>query len=234
MAIASSKPDNGPFDWSITVSSDHSRSSLSSDLSAFLEALPKCLEGNHVVQIWLEEVQDGDDALIADLAIPYRELLQLRLSLPVTQSRVNTRPFNPDEDTDPLIQLNNRAFDWHPEQGGLTVESLRATTQEEWFNPEGLRILELEDRMAGFCWTKVHDGQSPALGEIYVIALDPDFHGRGLGVPMTRAGLDWLSVQGIEETKLYVEADNHVALRTYNRIGFSRYASNRAYTSDLL
>ena len=36
-------------------------------------------------------------------------------------------------------------------------------------------------QLAGFCWTRVHAEHDPPLGEIYVIAVDPDFKGRGLG-----------------------------------------------------
>ena len=102
---------------------------------------------------------------------------------------------------------------------------------EPWFRADGFRILELEGRMAGFCWTKIHTDHDPVLGEIFVIAVDPDFHGRGLGGPMTLAGLEWLSAQGVTVANLYVEADNHPALATYDRLGFVTHSTNRAYSS---
>ena len=69
-------------------------------------------------------------------------------------------------------------------------------------------------------------------GNVCVIGLDPDFHGRGLGGPMTLAGLEWLASQGLTLANLYVESDNHPANATYERLGFERHATNRAYTSD--
>ena len=51
--------------------------------------------------------------------------------------------------------------------------------REPWFDPDGFRLHERDGRLAAFCWTKVTT--TSASCEIYVIAVDPDFHGLGLG-----------------------------------------------------
>jgi mycothiol synthase len=95
-------------------------------------------------------------------------------------------------------------------------------------------------RLAGFCWTKVHEAHDslsppgePALGEIYVVAVDPDFAGHGLGRQLTLAGLDYLSSKGITEAMLYVDATNAAAVKLYVELGFTVNHIDRAYTGDI-
>ena len=87
----------------------------------------------------------------------------------------------------------------HGEQGGWTLDTFCQRQQEPWFDPDGFRVLDDVDgrdgrRSAGPRCTNQPDphGDPTKLGEIYVIAVDPDFHGRGLGRQLTLAGLDHL------------------------------------------
>lgn len=168
---------------------------------------------------------------------PHRALHQLRCTLPVaieTTSLV-TRAFETGRDEDALIRVNNRAFASHPDQGGMTRQRLAEAAAQPWFEPAGIRLYDDPDQpgvLAGFCWTKIHQPSAagqPMLGEIYAIGIDPDHHGRGLGVPMTAAGLDWLAAQDLDTGMLYVEADNEPALRTYDRLGFHHHRTDRAW-----
>lgn len=168
-----------------------------------------------------------------------RALHQMRCHLPVDIEPIESRDYRAHEDLDALRTVNNRAFSTHPDQGRETNESLLATMAEPWFRPGGLRIHEREGRVTGFCWTKIHPARTSAvdpglrsepLGEIYVIGIDPDFHGRGLGAPMTAAGLSWLNDQGLTTGMLYVEADNEPAVRTYERLGFTILRTDKAWS----
>jgi mycothiol synthase len=187
--------------------------------------------------LWVERVEDELDAAATAAGMArWRDLLQMRCPLPAAPTDLPVRAFTP-ADADAFLEVNNRAFSWHPEQGGMTHEALAERMAEPWFDADGFLLHEREGRLAGFCWTKVHPADpalgDPPMGEIYAIAIDPDFHGQGLGKPMTLAGLAWLAAQGLAVGMLYVESDNHPAVRTYERIGFTVHHVDRAYTLDL-
>ena len=187
------------------------------------------LDDRTAAQLWIRDAAPDDDAAAGRLGFePCRDLWQLRCELPSAPSGLPTRAFTLD-DLDEFVSVNNRAFHWHPEQGGLTAADVRERMAEPWFDAGGFRLHHREGRLAGFCWTKVHADHDPPLGEIYVIAVDPDFAGRGLGGPMTLAGLEWLSGQGLTAGMLYVESDNHPANAVYERIGFEHHHTDRAY-----
>ena len=85
--------------------------------------------------------------------------------------------------------------------------------------------------LLGYHWTKVHPatGDERALGEVYVLGVDPAAHGRGLGTVLTLAGLHHLHDRGLDTVLLYVEADNAPAVAVYERLGFAVHAADVNY-----
>lgn len=217
--------------WVIDVPSADDENYYQDAVAHEIESIAASGGGN--AQLWIHGINDGADAFAASLgAVAYRDLWQVRCSLPAARSNLTTRAFR-DSDIDALIGVNNRAFSWHPEQSGMTRESLQATMAEPWFDPDGFRLFEIEGELKGFCWTKIHSDMDPVHGEIYVIAVDPSVHGQGFGTPMTLAGLDWINDQGIEHALLYVESDNDPANATYRKIGFTHFRTDRAYNLSI-
>ena len=166
-----------------------------------------------------------------------RTLYQMRRSLPTgAPVEVETRAFVPGVDDAAWLRINNRAFAGHGEQGGWTIDTFRRRQQEPWFDPEGFRIHEREGRMAAFCWTKVHESDAAdgeRIGEIYVIAVDPDFHGLGLGTQLTLAGLQHLAEAGLRTAMLYVDASNTVGVHMYEALGFRIHSTNAAFVAEI-
>jgi mycothiol synthase len=144
---------------------------------------------------------------------------------PVTPAGdVRIRTFRVGRDEAAVVEVNRRAFSWHPEQGGMTVQDLREREREEWFDPAGFFLaVDGRDKLLGFHWTKVHpDG----MGEVYVVGVDPDAQGRGLGRLLTVAGLKHLRNIGCRQVMLYVEADNTPAIKVYQRLGFEKWGTD--------
>jgi mycothiol synthase len=57
------------------------------------------------------------------------------------------------------------------------------------------------------------------VGEIYVIAVDPDAHGSGLGRALLAAGFAHLAAGGAETGWLWVDEGNRTALDLYRGFG---------------
>ena len=190
------------------------------------------ISGGGNIEYWVENADEKDDTLPVSAGYsPFRDLKILSRSIPAIPSEIKTRGFT-ENDTDEIIRINNDAFHWHPEQSGMTLESLKKTQSEAWYTNEDFRVLEQNHQILGFCWMKVHEPSLKSTlskGEIFVIAVDPSFQNQGLGRQLALSGLEWLSAKKIREVFLYVESDNHPALKTYDSLGFSHLSTNRCY-----
>ncbi|MFS2292595.1 MAG: mycothiol synthase [Actinomadura sp.] len=164
-----------------------------------------------------------------------RVLLQMRRPAadPLPQAEipegVTLRTFEPGRDERAWLDVNARAFAGHPEQGAWTIEDLREREREEWFDPSGFFLAEREGRLVGFHWTKIHPG---GIGEVYVVGVDPEAQGLGLGRALTLTGLHYLRDAGLDEFMLYVDESNTAAVRLYESLGFTRYAVDVMYSTE--
>ena len=194
-------------------------------------------------RVWSHGDHPGAAAVAAKLGLERRrELLILHVDVegadwpePVLREGVKLRTFVPGQDEQAMIAVNARAFDWHPEQGALTVEDLLDEERQDWFDPAGFFLAENADgEVVGFHWTKVHEpvpgrfGGEP-VGEVYVVGVNPATQGGGLGKALTLAGLRYLRARGLRQVILYVEGDNAPALAVYGKLGFARFETDVQY-----
>ena len=223
----------GAVTGELVIHPEHRRQGLGRALTGELAVAA----GGHVLRLWAH----GDLPAAAALARTagferFRALWQMRRSLgePLTQPLEGPalpagralRTFVPGQDEDEWLKLNGRAFAKHPEQGGWTRHDLDLREREPWFDPAGFFIAERDGRMTGFHWTKVHN---PTLGEVYVVGVDPDEQGSGLGRALTLAGLRHLRDLGVDQAMLYVDEDNVPAIRMYEGLGFTRATVDAMY-----
>jgi mycothiol synthase len=202
-------------------------------LHAALEAIAE--QGGGLARLWVRHGDDAARAAAQALGLTEeRSLHELRRALPVDQPwSLETRPFVVGQDEEAWLEVNNRAFEWHPEQGGWTLADLQERMAEPWFDPAGFLLHEEGGRLLGFCWTKEHRDVDPPLGEIYVIAADPSAGRKGLGTALTLAGLDHLHRRGLDVGMLYVDGANDRAIAMYERLGFVVHHTDVAWTIEV-
>jgi mycothiol synthase len=198
--------------------------------SALVDRLPATS-----LRVW----SHGDHPAAAALALAsgferYRVLWQMRRTLdgelpePVLPDGVTIRAFEVGRDEEAFLEVNNRAFADHPDQGGWTTAEVAEREGEPWFDPAGFLLAERDGRLVGFHWTKRHDTDPPA-GEVYVLGIDPDAQAAGLGRALTLAGLRHLRDHGLRRALLYVDESNPRAVALYGRLGFATVVTNVAY-----
>jgi len=222
-----------PSGWSVDLDHPKEVDAATDVLRAAIDAVRD--DGGGLLRHWARAGDPVAGAASSALGLTVeRELLQLRRPLPVDEPwDLEVRPFVIGRDEAAWLEVNNRAFEWHPEQGHWTLEDLEARFTEPWFDPAGFLLHEADGRLAGFCWTKQHRGEAPPLGEIYVIAVDPSAGGRGLGRSLTLAGLDHLHRAGLDVGMLYVDGTNEAGRRLYDQLGFTLHHTDRSYTIEV-
>lgn len=172
---------------------------------------------------------------------------------------VTLRTFLPGIDDEAWLAVNAAAFADLPDQGGWTAEDLQRRLDESWFDPSGFLIAgDEQGAIAGFHWTKVHGGHHEhgdtgdtgntdhahlhaeeaewphghgheALGEVYVIGVNPTHQGTGLGRALLVAGLRSLAARGLTQAMLYVDAANTQAITLYSSLGFTHWDTDVLY-----
>ena len=204
-------------------------------IAATVDAVVQAQGVDHEIVAWVP----GSDPNVMEALTTHggftidRRQFQLDIGLPIAETArwpdgVSVRPFIPGRDEAAWLRVNNRAFANHPDQGGWLAEVLERRMAEPWFDPTGFLLAWRADELVGFCWTKVHT-EPTRQGEIYVIGVDPEAQGLGLGRALVVAGLDHLARErrcgvGI----LYVAADNTAAVGLYQALGFTTQRTDTA------
>jgi GNAT superfamily N-acetyltransferase len=76
------------------------------------------------------------------------------------------------------------------------------------------------DLVVGFIAVKLH--LSDSMGEIYMVAVDPNFQGHGIGCTLIKLALDWMKDAGMSIAMVETGGDpGHASARhTYEKVGF--------------
>jgi GNAT superfamily N-acetyltransferase len=81
----------------------------------------------------------------------------------------------------------------------------------------------------GFVAVKRHS--QSRMGEIYMVAVDPDFQGHGIGTALIEFALDWMKEAGMSVAMVETGADpGHAPARhTYEKVGFELFPVARYF-----
>lgn len=213
---------------SVVVHPDHRRRGLGTRLVR--ELLARATRG---LQVWAVGNSPAAQALAAATGLTaQRTLLVMRRPTdpPLPPARFGTgitvRTFQPGADDADWLALNARAFRHHPEQGSLSAADLDLRMAEPWFDRDGFFLAVEAGALVGFHWTKQHPDR---LGEVYVLGVDPDAGGQGLGRALLTVGLAHLRDRGNLAVQLYVEADSAGAVGLYRSSGFAEVTRDVMY-----
>ncbi len=194
-------------------------------------------QGGGHLHLWVFQPTEIHEAVAHRFGLAQgRDLLHMVVTLPVDEDPeippgIQLRAFRPGQDDEAWLEVNNRAFSHHPEQGAWTKTTLERRMGEDWFEADGFLLAVDDAGVAGFCWVK--PDREAGRGEIYVIGVDPSRQGSGLGRTLVLAGLRWMAGQGLETGTLYVDAANEPAVRLYRDLGFEVHHLDRAYVADI-
>jgi mycothiol synthase len=111
---------------------------------------------------------------------------------------------------------------WHVSQQKAVEEVCAAEDTNVWVATE-------ESSIVGFLAVKLHSEDS--MGEIYMVAVDPDFQGRGIGSALTEFALNWMKDAGMSIAMVETGGDpGHAPARhTYEKAGFELFTVARYF-----
>lgn len=210
--------------------------------------------GGGTLRVWTHGQHPAADALLRRTGFtPSRELLLLSLApekLPAAIEDARPLPEGftieafdavPVTEAAPQwLRVNAAAFASHPEQGQVTLKDFEALRQESWFDASDLRLAWTTGpeprRLAGFTWVKTLRSPLEVATELYVLGVDPEFAGIGLGAALLGETLRCMQRHETNRITLYVDGDNLGARALYERAGFdvaqrstqwSRFVANK-------
>lgn len=213
------------------------------------------LQGGGHIHMWVPKPDANSDLIAANNNMTKgRVVIQMKLDLSdkdfngftvsdknpvnvhINEAFYNITYLKNDQDETDWLTLNNAAFDQHPEQGNWDHTILKQRKSAEWFENRGFLLCReaITNELVASCWVKIHDHHENKAGEIYVIAVNPNYKGKKLGETMLKAGLAYMKGRKLNLAILYVDSENKTAINLYEKFGFTEDHVDQAYVIDLL
>lgn len=152
-------------------------------------------------------------------------------------------PYDPCH-LDAVIRLSLRA--WTPVfdslQEAMNADVYRAFYPDDWRVSQQKAVEEVcadadtkvwvaldSDSTVGFVAVKLHSESS--MGEIYMVAVDPDYQRQGIGTALMEVALDWMKDVGMSVVMVETGGDpGHAPARhAYEKVGFGLFPVARYF-----
>jgi len=224
------------------VHPEHRRKGLATELFHYASRRASEL-GARLAHVNVPEGNVAAKGLLSKLGFGLvRRFLELRLELSEVrlldgeQVAVPCRHLQRGEE-DKLTQIQNRSFAGTWGYNPSTVEEIVYRLNLINCSPEDVILIWEGDKPIGYCWTLIDLGANAATGRskgrIYMLGVDPDYRGRGIGKQALLAGLAHLKNKGIEVVELTVDSQNAAACALYESGGFKIWSTSAWYEKGL-
>ena len=223
------------------VHPEHRRNGLATGLFQYARRRARELRAR-VAHVNIAEDNVAAKNLLSKLGFRFaRRFLQLRLHLsqahlPEGEHTLICRHLQHGEE-DKLTQLQNRCFSGTWGYNFNTVDEIIYRTNLSGCSPKDVILASDEGKPVGYCWTttglKENAATGTRTGNIYMLGVDPDYRGRGIGRLLLLAGLAHLKSKGLEVAELAVDSHNKTACALYESIGFEAAATTLWYERTL-
>lgn len=134
---------------------------------------------------------------------------------------------------DKLTQIQNRCFAGTWGYNPNTTEEIAYYTNLSNHLLEDIVLIYDENKLIGYCWTVIsHETEATSgerKGRIFMLGVDPDYRGRGIGRVALLAGLSYLKSKGVRVAELTVDSENEVACALYRSVGFKAWTNSLWY-----
>ncbi len=182
-------------------------------------------------------------SVLSKLSFKYvRRFFELRLDMTkvswedVAQTALGCPHLQRGEE-DKLAQIQNRSFAEHWGYNPNTVEEIIYRTNLSNSSPEDVVLTYDGDKVTGYCWTGVTPEGEATTGErrgrIFMLGVEPDYRGKGVGKRVLLAGLAHLKSKGLRVAELTVDSENETACALYRSVGFEIQTSSLWYEKEI-
>jgi mycothiol synthase len=142
-----------------------------------------------------------------------------------------------DGDMELLSDIQNRCFagEWGYNPNTIEDTAWQLTVRNSC--PEDVILALNKGDVIGYCWTESECGLEPSTGvpkgRVYMLGVEKQYRGKGLGRQLLTMGLAHLKKQGRELIEITVDTQNTAAIALYESLGFHLCRETAWYEKSL-